>query len=109
MFSFLAKWLRRSSHVHIRQGDVHTLRQLIELVDRFLDDQTFYELEWDDFVSWENANPAVEAVRRELEQLEPLFLGKGANISEGTRQMLALRNRVAESIGLDSRALHERE
>jgi hypothetical protein len=50
--------------------------QAIDLVDRFIDDKLEYPLEWDDFISWKNANESVERLRNQFADLEPSLMSK---------------------------------
>jgi hypothetical protein len=36
------------------------LADAIDLIDRFLDGEVSYPLEWDDFISWEHPNPTID-------------------------------------------------
>ena len=100
----LRRWLRYSKHVHIRQGSVASTAELVHLVDRFLDRKLLYPLEWDDFISWEHADPEVEYARRRLAQTEPLFFSKKkGDLREGMAVVLRERNRLAASAGLAMR------
>jgi hypothetical protein len=94
----------RSRRVHIRVAKVHTLRQAIDLIDRFIDNKLAYPLEWDDFISWPNANSSVENLRNQIADLEALFLSK----ETGKRQsalgrLLDYRNEYAALVGLAAR------
>jgi hypothetical protein len=76
MFQFLRRWLRYSSRVHVRQAEVQNLRQLVELFDRFLDGPMAYDLEWDDFISWEHTNPNLEQIRNRIGMSERLLFSR---------------------------------
>jgi len=76
MLKKLRQWLRQSRHVHIRERSVNTLSDMVELIDRFIDGRVRYPLEWDDFVSWNNENQAIEVYRDRIATLEPLFFSK---------------------------------
>ena len=102
----LAHWLRHSSHVHIRQHGVQSLSDLVGLLDRFLDDELRYALEWDDFISWENSAPGIEAIRERIAQTEPLFFSKDpAQIAKGVEIVVEERNRAASFAGEKLRSL----
>jgi hypothetical protein len=76
----------------------------VNLIDRFLDDNVHYPLEWDDFISWENANPFVEKVRNNIGRHEALLFSKNARDRKEYRQILVEeRNRVAAIIGVAPR------
>jgi hypothetical protein len=90
----------RSKRVHIHVAKVRTIRQAIDLIDRFIANELEYPLEWDDFVSWSNANLTVEELRNQIADLEPLFFSK----DKGTRAhalecLINYRNKYAVLIG----------
>ena len=94
----------RSKRVHVRVGKVHTIRQAIDLVDRFIDNKMEYPLEWDDFISWSNPNATVEQLRDQIDNLEPLFLSKDIkNRQVALQRLIGLRNESASLVGLDAR------
>lgn len=88
----------------MRVGKVHTIRQAIDLVDRFIDNKMEYPLEWDDFISWSNPNATVEQLRDQIANLEPLFLSKDIkNRQVALQRLIGLRNESASLVGLDAR------
>ncbi|NDK38167.1 hypothetical protein DT603_04850 [Pseudoxanthomonas gei] len=100
MLKMLRHWLRRSSHVHVRQAGPTDLQELVGLLDRFLDDKPRYPLEWDDFISWESHIPAIESIRIRVEATEPLFISRNAeDLAKGSALVLEERNRVAAWVG----------
>ena len=106
----LGPWLKRifeqSPRVHIRQEVAATPGDLIDLIDRFMDGRTRYPLEWDDFISWEQTNPNVEAVRREIGMHERwLFSEDRAKINAYGFRVVEQRNRLAAIIGRPQRPL----
>jgi hypothetical protein len=104
MLDFLAKWLRNSSHIHQKQRAVETISEMVDLIDRSIDDKQSYPLEWDDFVSWENDNPNIEEVRRRIAALEPLFFSKTQTDRErGVDLVIEERNRAAALVGIKPR------
>jgi len=56
------------------------MSELVEILDRFLNGSMRYPLEWDDFISWENSNPNIEAIRNRIAETEPLFFSKNPMI-----------------------------
>ncbi len=64
----LMHWLKRlfahSSRLHLHQEAASTTGELIDLIDRCIEDRLYYPMEWDVFISWEQANPHVEKVRQ---------------------------------------------
>lgn len=106
----LGAWLKRifeqSPRVHIRQDIAATTGDLVDLIDRFIDGSVRYPLEWDDFISWKQANPNVEAVRREIGKHEEwLFSGDSSKISAYGYRVVEQRNRLAAIIGRPPRSL----
>jgi len=100
----LRKWLRQSSRVHIRERRVNTAADLVSLLDRFLDDKLTYPLEWDDFISWSNAAPEIEAVRQRIAESESLFFSTDSTDRSKAAALVAHeRNRVAALVGLRQR------
>lgn len=104
MFDRIKNWLQRSPHVHIRQNVVGSLRDLVNLIDRFIDGKLSYELEWDDFVSWEHDQPSIESVRSRIADLEPLFFAKNRDDRrQALSRLIAERDRVATMCGMAPR------
>ena len=101
----LRGWLRASPRVHLREVPAHDLRSCVELLDRFLDDDLKYPLEWDDFVSWPHEAPGIECIRQTVAATEPLVFSKdAAEVSRGIQLIVAERNRVAALVGMSERA-----
>ena len=97
----LSHWLRQSPTVHAREIGVTTLSGLVALLDRFLQDALQYPLEWDDFISWENAVPAIEEFRVRLASAESLCLSNDPlERAEGLAVIVQQRNEVAFLVGL---------
>jgi hypothetical protein len=91
----------RSKRVHIRVAKVHTLRQAIDLIDRFIDNKLAHPLEWDDFISWPNANSSVEQLRNQIADLEALFLSKEKRKRENALgRLVDCRNEYAALVGV---------
>lgn len=98
------RWLRMSPHVHIREENVASLNDLVKLLDRFLDDDTRYPLEWDDFVSWTHDDPEIEAIRDRIADTEPLFFsGSEDDRVKGVTIILRERNAAAGRCGIPLR------
>ena len=90
--------------IWIRGGDVASLPDLVDLIDRFLDDKLVVDHEWDDFVSWENANPGIEEIRQRVADLERDFLTSREDVRQSaTRRLVLIRNEVAAIIGMPRR------
>jgi len=106
MFDRFKNWLQQSRHVHVRQNVVGGLRDLVNLIDRFIDGKLNYELEWDDFVSWEHEQPEIDSIRSRIANLEPLFFGKNLDDRRlALSRLIAERDRVAKSCGMVPRGL----
>ena len=106
MFKALRKWLRTSPHIHLDQTRPETIHELVDLLDRFLDDKLRYELEWDDFVSWKNNNPNIEIIRERIARTEPLFFSKSrADRDRAVELLVDERNRSAALIGESPRGV----
>lgn len=97
-------WLHRSPHVHIRVQGINSLRDVVDLIDRFIDGDMAYELEWDDFISWTHEYPSIETVRVRIGATEPLLFSKDPTDRVRAIEMLVEeRNRIAALIGLPPR------
>jgi hypothetical protein len=100
----LRAWLRNSRRVYIRGPQVRDLPQFVALADRFLDGSLKYPLEWDDFISWTNDNPSIEAIRDRIAETEPLFFSKDAALRiKAIDGLVAERNRAAALCSLPQR------
>ena len=73
MFRWVKKIFIKSSALHIRGREIESINDLIDLIDRFLDGNLSYQLEWDDFISWKSSKDEVEAIRIEIESWEHLL------------------------------------
>lgn len=103
----LTRWLHVSPHIHIRARNVSTISDAVDLFDRFLDDAMKYDLEWDDFISWEHENVCIEAVRERLGNSEALLFSKlPTDRARYVAAVLAERNRLAAFVGRSPRGPH---
>ena len=101
---FIKNFLKHSSHVHLPRHRVGTKESLVDIIDRFIDGRMEYPLEWDDFVSWENADPFIESKRMEIGSLERDFLSNNLDRrKQATGVLMELRNSVALMIGIPIR------
>ena len=106
LIKLFRNFLTSSSHFHIRKRPVSSIRELVDLTDRFLADEVAYPLEWDDFIAWKHANPTVEEFRRRVSDLEGMLCS--ANKADRQRYMIHVieeRNRIAAFLGIPERAL----
>lgn len=100
---YVYQFFIQSKRVHLRQRKVHTLRQAIDLIDRFISNELAYPLEWDDFISWSNANVSVEQMRDQIADLEPFFMSKDKEKrASALEQLITCRNKYATLVGLSS-------
>ena len=110
MLKHLRNWLRNSRHVHVRQEAVASVRECVELIDRFLDGERRYPLEWDDFISWEHENLHIEKARKAIAETEPLFFSRDpAQQSQGIDILVRERNSLAKLAGLPNRGGPKRD
>jgi len=104
MLKILRRFFRESPRIHLRQKSPDNLRDLVGLFDRFLDGTLGYDLEWDDFISWSNPNPNIEAIRERIADAEPLFFSKHErDRRQAVGLLLEERNQAAALIGLEIR------
>ena len=67
---------------HLRKNELSSVADVINLIERFVDDRTEGAFEWADFTEWENRNPEVESIRNEIELLTPILLSNRAGKME---------------------------
>lgn len=108
----LRGWLRRiwerfpRVHFHVHREVATTPGDLIDLIDRFIDNQVRYPFEWDDFISWEQDNPNVEAARQAIGKYEGwLFSKNQSKIDAYAYRAAEERNRLAAILGRPLREL----
>ena len=95
-------------HVRFVRKEIATLREAIDLVDRFIDGKLRYPLEWDDFISWDNSNPPVEKFRDLIGALEPLFMSHDKVARhQALDETIRIRNHYANLLGLEPYELHQ--
>ena len=94
-------FLKDSKHIHLKQNNLTTLPELINLIDRFLFAELNYPLEWDDFISWKQENIHIEKVRENICKYESYLFSKN-KIDRDIygRIVLEERNRLAIMAGL---------
>jgi hypothetical protein len=106
---WLKNLLKHSSRVHLR-SEVTTVGGAISVIDRFIDGNPAYELEWDGFISWENSSPGVERLRNEIAVMEPMFFSAEKDIRmQACRDLVAIRNRYAALVGVAARGDFEQD
>ena len=100
----LRKLLVRGVYVHAYQNPAESLRDVVDLIDRFIDGSLNYEMEWDDFISWKKPNPNIEKLRNELGEFEGLLFSKGRSDKLAyCNHLIDIRNRAAATIGIRAR------
>jgi hypothetical protein len=103
-FKAITDRLKTSKRLHFRQNRVTSPKEVIALVDRFIDGKLDYPLEWDDFISWNNSNSSVERIREQIAALEPLFFSKEQKSrNEAAAALAKIRNHYASLLGLPAR------
>jgi hypothetical protein len=101
---WLSDCMVKSSVVHIRGRKVTSVKEAIQLMDRFVDNNVEYPLQWDDFISWKNSNPFVEKVRDELADLESYFFSRDPQIKrQGANKIINVRNKYTMQLGVPLR------
>jgi len=100
----LREYFIQCSRFHLRPGSVGSVRELVDLFDRFLDGSMRYDLEWDDFISWEASNPQVEQIRNRIGEHEILlFSGDQRNRELYANYVVEERNRIAALLNIPLR------
>lgn len=94
----------QSDRIHLKGDPASSLTELVSLLDRFVDGNLRYGLEWDDFISWDHDNPGIEAIRYRIAVLEPLFFSEDVtDREEAMRVLIAERDSAAALCGLPPR------
>ncbi len=106
----VAEFFVRSNVIHARLDNATSTAELIGVLDRFLDDDLRYGLEWDDFISWRSEHQHVEAVRLRLCEFEPkLFSQSAADRLIYDQAVLVEREKLAALLGLSPRVSPPKE
>ncbi len=94
------KLFQSSVRLHSRHNSFSDPAFLISLIDRFIDGNLNYPLEWDDFISWENQNSSIETMRVRIASLEHLAFSRNPeNRVTFVKQLVKERNNLASLIG----------
>lgn len=105
MFAKLLNRFKRSRRIHLR-SKVKSLKDAIDLVDRFVDDKYMYPLEWDDFISWHHENPSIESMRDQMANLERKIVSRNPGDKQQAKdELVSLRNHYARLIGIPARGV----
>ena len=109
MLKFLNKiknFLVNGQTIHLWQDNASSPGELIGLMDRFLDGNYIYPMEWDDFISWENDNANFEQIRQRIGMHEALlFSGEVGGMKQYKAYVLDERNRLAGIVGIPVRLM----
>ena len=98
---FLRSTFKKTNRFHVRSEPIGDSRDIVELFDRFLDGKLNYDMEWDDFISWENENTQAELVRLRLEKFE--YLLNQRTMNDYRSRLLKERNHLASNLGMNLR------
>jgi len=60
------------------------------IIERFLDNESLYPQEWNDFVECKQQDPAVDAIRKRCDQLDPLVNRPGDLDRASTAELSAI-------------------
>lgn len=106
--SFIRKWLmsllKTSHRVHLHRS-VTSVAEAIGVIDRFIDGNPKYPLEWDDFISWESSLAGVERMRNEIKTMEPMFLSQDRTVRlQAHRKLIEIRNYYSTFNGIAPRS-----
>lgn len=99
----------RSFFIHANRIDLlggapENLREVVSVIDRFLDGPRRYDIEWDDFIARENNNAAVEQVRKRIKAFAYLLLSNRSKDRDlFAVRLMGERNRLAVLLGLPAR------
>jgi hypothetical protein len=89
---------------HMQRRPVSAPSELIDVVDKFLDDKLDYDFQWDDFISWRNQNSSLEKFRNQIGEYERyLFSDSIKDRIIYCNRLIDLRNDLAAIVGLPSR------
>lgn len=104
----LREKLNTSTLVHARKKNVGNLNDLVDLIDRFINGNVRYELEWDDFISWKHENAYVESVRSKFELNESLLFSKSSlDRKKYISILLEERNKLASVLAIKPYEIEE--
>jgi hypothetical protein len=102
------KILSKSNRVHLRTNSIGSTKELVDLIDRFIDGNVRHDFEWDDFISWQNEITQVELIRNQIGMLEPLLVSnEPESRAKYTHELVVIRNRIAALLGMKTRDLPE--
>jgi hypothetical protein len=98
--TFFIHWNR----IHLIGGGPENVREVVSLMDRFLDGPRRYDVEWRDFLTWETENAAVEQVRKRIEAFAHLlFSNRPRDRDLFDARVRGERNRLAALLGVPVR------
>lgn len=100
----LRSFFIHSNRIDLLGGAPENLREVVPVIDRFLDGPRRYDIEWDDFIARENDNAAVEQVRKRIKAFAHLLYSKRPKDRDlFAHQLTGERNRLAVLLGLPAR------
>ena len=89
---------------HVRGNPPGSTDELIDLLDRFVDEKLKHPMEWDDFISWDNGNQHVRAARAAIGAFEPLlFSSRLDDRADYAEAVVRERNMLAALLGRPAR------
>lgn len=92
--------MTNTSRLHVRRRGVKDVSDVVELIDRFLDEKLEYSMEWDDFISWKQEDSQLEEVRQRIGRHETLlFSAAPDDRQEYISLLIEERNRIAAQVG----------
>jgi hypothetical protein len=98
--TFFIHWNR----IHLIGGGPENIREVVSVMDRFLDGPRRYDVEWRDFLTWETENAAVEHVRKRIEAFAHLlFSNRPRDRDLFDARVMSERNRLAALLGIAER------
>ena len=97
-------WFRTSKHFHIHQENINNINDLVDLIDRFLDGNIRYPLEWDDFISWNHRSIHIQNACNRIGMFEKLLFSKNmSDREEYVKRLIEERNLLAKQVGITLR------
>jgi hypothetical protein len=98
--SFFIHWNR----IHLIGGGPENIREVVSVMDRFLDGPRRYDVEWWDFITWQTDHAAVEQVRKRIETFAHLlFSNEPRERDLFDVRVMGERNRLAALLGIPQR------
>lgn len=100
----LRSFFIHTNRIHLIGGGPENIREVISVMDRFLDGPRRYDVEWRDFIVWERDNAAVEQVRKRIKAFAHLLFSKRPRDRDlFDARVIGERNRLAALLGIPER------